>query len=485
VLSVAEMTAADRAAVDLGVPSVALMEAAGAAVARETQKRWAKRHVLILCGPGNNGGDGYVVARLLFHAGWPVKVALIGDAAALTGDAAENARRWHGLGVSEAFSDALFATRPLVVDALFGAGLNRGLTGQAAKAIARIAELGLTCVAVDVPSGVHGDTGLVLPGEGSAGLAAQCALTVTFFRGKPAHVLYPGRALCGEVVVADIGIPAAVLDSIKPAMSVNGPDLWALRRPDWQSHKYMRGHLMVFAGRDVGAAKLAGHAARRVGAGLLTYAVPSKSLGLLGDQPGAMVRAVDTSTDLDDVLSDHRKNAAVIGPGLGVGPATCNLVLRLLATSRAVVLDADALTSFSADPPLLFEAVRARTAPTVLTPHEGEFARLFGAKGPKLARAKAAAVTSGAVVALKGPDTLIAAPDGRVAVNVNGSPWLATGGSGDVLAGLIGGLLAQGMTAWHGAAAGVWLHAAAAEHLGAGLIAEDLPDAVQNIVKTI
>jgi NAD(P)H-hydrate epimerase len=485
VLTVAEMTAADRAAAALGVPSLALMEAAGAAVTREIQKRWPKQHVVVLCGPGNNGGDGFVIARLLFHAGWPVKVALLGEASALSGDAAENARRWHALCLSHPLTDSLFDPRPLVVDALFGAGLNRGLTGAAARAVARIAALGLTCVAVDVPSGVHGDTGLVLSGEGGAGIAPQCALTVTFFRPKPAHLLYPGRALCGEVIVADIGIPAVVLDTIQPRMTVNGPGLWTLPRPDWQSHKYTRGHLVVFAGRDLGAAKLAGQAARKVGAGLLTYAASGKSLGLFGDQPGAMIRANDTTADLDELLSDHRKNAAVIGPGLGVGPATCNLVLRLLSSSRALVLDADALTSFSADPQLLFDAVRARSAPTVLTPHEGEFARLFGAKGPRLARAKAASATSNSIVVLKGPDTLIAAPDGRVAINTNGSAWLATGGSGDVLAGVIGGLMGQGMTAWHATVAGVWLHAEAARDTGPGLIAEDLSSGLIQSIKTI
>jgi len=495
ILSVAEMYAADQAAVAAGVSSLALMETAGAAISREIIKRWPRQLVAIFCGPGNNGGDGFVVARHLMQAGWPTKLALMGDVLALKGDAAFYAARWQDVGGTTESLDAqsieaLLLQRPLVVDALFGAGLNRGLSGTAALAIQRVTELELTCIAVDVPSGLHGDTGFILPDTnqpGKAGLAANCALTVTFFRLKPAHVLYPGRALCGEVVVANIGIPDAVLNVIKPRLVLNDPRLWSLLHPDWQSHKYTRGHAIVFGGAKMnGAGRLAGFAARRVGAGLLTYAIPGRALNTYGaDQPGALLHGVDSSHDLDELLSDHRKNAILIGPGYGVGPATCSLVLRLLNTARAVVLDADALTSFSADPHLLFDAIKSRAAPTVLTPHEGEFARLFGVNGPKIERATAAATLSGAVVVLKGADTLIAAPDGRIAINTNGSPWLATGGSGDVLAGLVVGLLAQGMTAWHAANAAVWLHGAAGAKVGPGLIAEDLPSAVVEVIKNI
>ncbi len=496
VLTVAEMYAADAAAVQAGVTSLALMEAAGIAVVREISKRWPVQEVLILCGPGNNGGDGFVVARHLFALGWPVCVAIFGDIASLKGDSATNAARWCAIGkmlenIDGSSVDELLSPRPLVVDAMFGAGLSRGLSGTAAYAVQQISNRRLTTIAIDVPSGVHGDTGVVLPSAeqpAKSGVAVACALTVTFFRLKPAHVLYPGRALCGDVVVADIGIPSTVLSEIKPGgVVVNDPSLWTLPQPDWQSHKYTRGHVLAFGGVDTGAIRLAGHALRRVGAGLLTYAVPASSAGIYAaGQPGAMVRSVDSTADLDAVLSDHRKNVALIGPGFGVGPATCNLVLRLLNTSRAVVIDADALTSFSPDPQLLFEAISARSAPTVMTPHEGEFARLFGSKkGSKLSRAKAAAALSSAVVVLKGPDTLVAAPDGRVAINTNGSSWLATGGSGDVLAGLVAGLLAQDMSPWSAACAAVWLHGAAGTKSGPGLIAEDLPNAVNEVIKTL
>ncbi len=493
VLSVAQMYAADQAATASGVSTLTLMEAAGVALAREIQKRWARQNILILCGPGNNGGDGFVLARLLFNTGWPVKVALLGEVSALKGDAAVNAKAWQAMGglvhpLTTDALDELFSSRPLIVDALFGAGLNRGVSDAAADAIKRINADELTCVSVDVPSGVHGDRGVILPVNlGTPGVAPASALTVTFFQPKPAHLLYPARQLCGEIVVADIGIPESVLDAIKPETWVNGPGLWVLPQPDWQSHKYKRGHALVFGGPDMtGAARLAGHAARRVGAGLLTYAVPSRALGVYaGDQPGAFVKAVDTSADLDEVLSDHRKNAILIGPGGGVGAQTSALVLKCLHTNRPVVLDADALTSFATDPELLFEAIQSRNAATVLTPHDAEFRRLFQVRGSKLDQARQAAQLSGAVVLLKGPDTVIAGPDGRAVINPITAPWLATGGSGDVLAGLIVGLLAQGMTPWHAASAAAWLHAKAGATLGNGLLAEDLADQVVKVIKTL
>ncbi len=492
-LTTTEMYAADNAAAARGVATLTFMEAAGAAVVREVQKRWPKQHVVILCGPGNNGGDGFVIARLLFNAGWPVYVALAGDVATLKGDAAENAHRWLRAGravhaLSAQTLEAEFAKRPLVIDALFGAGLSRPLAGDAALMAGRVHDLGLACVAVDVPSGVQGDSGAVLSDDPArVGAAFTCALTVTFFQPKLAHVLYPGKGLCGEIVVADIGIPDAVLDDIKPQSWVNAPALWQLPRPDWQSHKYTRGHALIFGGGDMtGAARLAGQAARRAGVGLLTYAVPPKAHAIYAiEQPGAFVRALESATDLDDLLSDHRKNAILIGPGIGVGATTSALVMRLLGTNRPLVLDADALTSFAADPHLLFEAIKSRTAPTVLTPHEAEFRRLFQAKGSKPDRARSAAAQSGAVVILKGADSVVASPDGRVVVNDIHAPWLATGGSGDVLAGVIVALLAQGMPPWHAASAAVWLHAKAGQAAGAGLIAEDLPTHIVEQIKSI
>lgn len=487
------MYAADQAAATRGVPTASLMEAAGRAVAREIAKRWTKRAVVVLCGPGNNGGDGFVVARLLFNAGWPVRLALLGSVNALRGDAAVNARRWIGMGRAiRGFGDLedLLAGQPLVVDALFGAGLARGLSGPAAAAVRLVNARGLSCVAIDIPSGVHGDSGAVLEDSaqpGKAGVAPACALTVTFFRPKYGHYLYPGRDLCGDVAVADIGIPDAVLEDIGPSAFRNGPQLWSVPMPDWTAHKHNRGHVVVFGSAEMtGAARLAGQGARRAGAGLLTYAVPARAASVyLADQPGAFVRGADAAADIDDVLADERKNVLVAGPGLPVTAAARALVLRLLGTNRAVVLDAGALTSFAGDAALLMEAIRSRTAPTVLTPHEGEFGRLFSQPGSKVERARHAAAISAAVVLLKGPDTIVAAPDGRVTLNPVAAPWLASGGSGDVLAGVIAGLIAQGMPAWHAASAAAWLHASAAARLGPALIAEDLPLAVAQEIKNI
>lgn len=481
VLSVAEMYAADKAAEAGGIASLDLMEAAGAAVARVMQARWKPQAVAVLCGPGNNGGDGFVVARLLAGAGWPVRVALLGPPVELRGDAAINAKRWTGpvLPLTPGVLDA----KPLVVDAIFGAGLSRALSGAARAVIERINTENLTCIAVDVPSGVAGDTGVVLEG-----IAPRCAATVTFFRAKPAHLLFPGRELCGELTVADIGIPARVLDSIAPKTARNAPGLWTLQDLRWTDHKYTRGHAVIVGGGAMtGAARLAARAARRAGAGLLTLAVPSSAVPIYAaDTPGAFVQPADTALELDAVLTDKRRNAVLIGPGCGVGTETVVRVLNILATDRAVVLDADALTSFQDDPEQLFKAIKRRTAPVVMTPHQGEYDRLFKTDAPdRLSRARAGALRSGAVVVLKGADTVVAAPDGHAAIADNAPPWLATGGSGDVLAGFVLGLLAQGQPAWQAACAAVWLHGACGAAVGRGLIAEDLPEALPNILKSL
>ena len=489
VLSVAEMYAADKAAEAGGVASLHLMEAAGAAVVQVLRARWAPQPVVVLCGPGNNGGDGFVVARLLSEAGWTVRLALLGHSGELGVDAAANAKRWQGPVLP--LAPSVLDHKPLVVDAIFGAGLTRGLSGAARAVVERINAESLTCVAVDVPSGLAGDTGIVLANadEGSA-VAPRCAATVTFFRPKPGHLLFPGRELCGEVTIADIGIPDNVLDAIAPKTVRNAPGLWTLPQPRWSDHKYVRGHAVVVGGGTMtGAARLAARAARRAGAGLLTLAVPTASVPIYAiDAAGAFVLPVDTTLDLDTVLADPRRNAVLIGPGCGVGTETVVRVLNILATDRPVVLDADALTSFQDDPGKLFRAIKRRRAPVIMTPHNGEYARLFKSapeSAGKLARARMAAEISGAVVVLKGADTIIAVSDGRAAIADNAPPWLATGGSGDVLAGFILGLLAQGMPAWEAACAGVWLHGAAAQRLGRGLIAEDLPEVLPKVLDSL
>ncbi len=477
VLSVAQMYQADRLAVEGGVSGDDLMEAAGWAVAREIRRRWPCRRLVVLCGPGNNGGDGFVVARLLARAGWPVRVGLLGNITALKGDALRNAQRWSGP-VSPLHStcdiDFLLQGNPLVVDALFGAGLARPLEGGALHCVQKINRDRLDCVAVDVPSGVCGDSGRVL------GDAPKVAVTVSFFRPKPGHFLLPGRRMVGELVIADIGIPVTVLDEIQPKTAWNSPALWweCLPLPDMEDHKYSRGHALIAGGNQMtGAARLAARAARRAGAGLVSVLAAKEALPIyrVGD-PGLLVGNED---EWGTLVDSSRYSAALIGPGSGVGPRTVEKTLSALRAGKPCVIDADALTGFSGMPTTLFSAIRK---PCLLTPHDGEFSRLFGdADGDRLGRARRAAQLSGAVVVLKGADTVIASPDGRAALNTNAPPDLATAGSGDVLAGIALGLLAQKMPVFEAGCAAVWLHGAAAAKIGRGLIAEDLIDVLPQI----
>ncbi len=477
-LTVDQMYRADALAMAAGIAGETLMEAAGAAVAREIRRRFRPCRVVVLCGPGNNGGDGFVIARLLAQSGFSVRLALLGDVARLSGDAATMAARWPG--AVETVQPGLLDRVALVVDALFGAGLSRPLDGAARIMADAVNQSGLPVVAVDVPSGVGGDDGQV------RGVAIAARLCVTFFRKKPAHLLLPGRDLCGQVVVADIGIPPSVLGDIGPAVVENTPSLWLdqFPRPGAVSHKYHRGHLLVMGGAVMtGAARLAARAAHRVGAGLVTLVAPPQSLDVfrLGD-PGCLVAPL---ADYGALLADSRHNALVIGPGAGLGEVLRGQVIAALAAGKACVVDADALTSFSSCRDDLF---RHLSPGCVLTPHDGELARLWGVgmtDQGRLALARQAARQAGAIVVSKGSDCVIAHPDGRAAINSNAPPWLATAGSGDVLAGLIGGLLAQGMDAFLAACAAVWLHGEAAGRFGPGLIAEDLPEGLPNLLTVL
>jgi ADP-dependent NAD(P)H-hydrate dehydratase / NAD(P)H-hydrate epimerase len=476
-LSVAQMTEADRAAIGAGTPGSLLMQNAGNAVAREITRRWSPRPVTVLCGPGNNGGDGFVVANVLAQSGWPVRVALSGDRENLRGDARLHATRWSG-GIERVAPTAIEGAA-LVVDALFGSGLSRRLDSQVVAALTAVTRCGLPLVAVDVPSGVMGDTGE------SVG-AAPAVCTVTFARKKPGHVLLPGRELCGEVVVADIGIPSAVLESLAIDTWENDPALWRTELPRAKSsgNKYTRGHALLCGGYPMtGAARMAARAAARIGAGLTTIAVPEVAFSIYATAlTSIMVQPLTQESDLARLLSDSRYTAFLIGPGAGVNDATRETALAILGTARPVLLDADAISVFASR---AAELARAIHGPCVMTPHEGEFERVFDAQGDKLGRARTAARQSGAVVVLKGADTVVAAPDGRAVVNTNAPASLATAGSGDVLGGLILGLLAQGMDAFLAAAAGVWMHGAAAAGFGPGLLAEDLPDLVPAVLRQL
>jgi NAD(P)H-hydrate epimerase len=474
-LDVRRMEEVDRLSVAAGVPVAVLMENAGGCVAREIERRWSPRPVVVLCGPGNNGGDGFVAARHLAHAGWPVRVASLGSRDLLKGAARDHASRWTG--AIEILEPQSLDGAELVVDALFGAGLNRALEGPARETLAAAAARKLPIVAIDVPSGLAGDSGASLG-------ASAAALTVTFLRKKPGHLLMPGRMLCGELVVADIGTPPSALAEVAPMSFENAPQLWIgdlpKLRPD--GNKFSRGHALISGGYPVtGAARLAARAAARAGAGLTTIAVPEIALPIYASTLiSIMIAPLAAAADFAALLADRRITAFLIGPGAGVGAQTRARTLAMLATQRATVIDADAITAFQGDAAELAHAI---AGPCVLTPHEGEFGRLFDAAGDKLAKTRAAAARIGAVVVLKGYDTVIAAPDGRAIINANAPPSLATAGSGDVLAGIVLGLLAQGMEPFVAAAAAVWLHGAAGASFGPGLIAEDLPDLLPRVLR--
>lgn len=473
-----QMAQADQAAIHGGVTGVDLMEAAGRAVAETVRRHWPTGAVTVLCGPGNNGGDGFVAARYLRDWGWSVRLGLLGSLDSLTPDAAHHARLW-GSRVDD-FNATLLDDADVVVDALFGAGLSRPIDGAAYEILQALARRNIPVCAVDVPSGVDGATGQV------SGIAVPATHTVTFFRKKPGHVLLPGRQLCGQVTLADIGIPAEVVEGMDDIAFENHPSLWRdmFPWPQPQDHKYRRGHVLVVGGEIMtGAARLSARAAARAGAGLVTVAAPAPAWQVYATAlTSIMVQPLDDASNLNDILADERKNVLVVGPGAGVSEATRLHVLAALGTGRAVVLDADAITSFGNTPETLFSAIRGNC---ILTPHEGEFGRLFPSEGDKLTRARQAARQSGAVVVLKGADTVIASPDGRVVINSNAPPTLATGGTGDVLTGIIAGLMAQGMAPFLAAASATWLHGEAARQFGPGLIAEDLPEMLPRVLRRL
>ncbi len=466
-----------------GVASAALMETAGDAVAQVAMKGWSKRPVAVVCGPGNNGGDGFVAARRLAETGWPVRVLLLGERAALKGDAKLMADLYDG--EISVFVAAALGDAGLIIDAIFGTGLARPVDGAALTAIDAMNASPAPVLAVDLPSGVHADNGAAM------GRAVNAARTVTFFSKKPGHVLFPGRACCGAVDVADIGIAPTALAGIRLDTFENQPALWggALARPNWRTHKYHRGHVFVASGgsHNTGAARLAAAAAQRIGAGLVTVLCPEKAADTnAAHLTSIMLRVAESADDIGRALADKSQYArvAVIGPAAGVGAETKAKTVAALRESTAAIVDADALTSFEGDQPALFDALRPED---VITPHEGEFVRLFGdvSASTRIEAARAAASKAGCVCVLKGADTIIAAPDGRAAITVNAPPELATAGSGDVLAGLIAGMAANGAPGFEAAAAGAWFHGAAALAVGPGLIADDLPNAVPAVLRSL
>jgi hydroxyethylthiazole kinase-like uncharacterized protein yjeF len=487
ILTTAEMEHADRLAIAAGTPGFALMMSAGQAIAQVAMDLVEEGPIIVVAGRGNNGGDGFVAAAELAARGREVSVILICERDILSGDAASAARGWKYPVLP--FNPQAIGRPALIIDALFGAGLNRNVKGEPEQMIEAINANGAPILSVDLPSGVNGTSGAVM------GIAVKATETVTFFRRKPAHLLLPGRIQCGRVRVADIGIDANVLAEIQPRTFENIPALWrrSFPVPRIDGHKYSRGHTLVASGNmaSTGAARLSARGALRAGAGLVTLASPRNALAVNASALSAvMVHSVDTAIEFAELLTDKRFNACVIGPGAGINQRTRDFVQTALSAKRGLVLDADALTSFAETPDHLFEAIKATQDPqVVLTPHEGEFPRLFSDisnKHPlrsKLERVRAAAGRSGAVVLLKGPDTVVASPDGRATIAANAPPWLATAGAGDVLAGMISGMLAQGVPAFEAACIGVWMHGEAAREAGPGLIAEDLPEVLPAVFR--
>jgi ADP-dependent NAD(P)H-hydrate dehydratase / NAD(P)H-hydrate epimerase len=473
-LTGAEMRAAEQAAFARGLPSFEAMRRAGVAVAETIMARWPAGRVgevHVLCGPGNNGGDGFVTAATLRAAGYGVMLHAVRAKSEYGGDAARAAAMWQG-DASKADIDAIAALdrSAIVVDALFGIGLDRALEGEMAPLIEAVNRAAATVVAVDIASGVHADDGRIM------GAAIAADLTVTFGWRKLGHTLQPGAEQGGEVVVADVGFNADDLAAANPACWLNQPALWAYPQPQPTHHKYQRGHAVIAGGAVMtGAARLAAHAARRVGIGLLTLAVAPEAWAVYAaDQPGAIVRKAGDLAAFASIAGEERTTSLLVGSGLEPDAATADLVRTGTALSRPTVLDGGALTVLAGNSQL----IQGRPD-IVLTPHEGEFGRLFPdlvARPSKVERAREAARRTGCTIVLKGPDTVVAAPDGRIVVAAGAPPTLATAGSGDVLAGVITGLLGLQMQPFQAAAMGVWLHGQAAEGFGVGLIAEDLPD---------
>jgi hydroxyethylthiazole kinase-like uncharacterized protein yjeF len=495
-LTPAEMAEADRMTIAGGVPGIVLMDRAGAAVAEEAARMAPSAgRIAILCGPGGNGGDGFIAARLLAERGYRVELRLLGAREALHGDPALAAARYEGVAApAEAFEPG---AADLVVDALYGAGLSRDLDGLSRDCVQRIndfASRGGSVLAVDVPSGIDGETGAV------RGVAVRASASVTFFRLKPGHLLLPGREYRGRLALAEIGIDAGALAAIAPRAFLNAPAIWraAFPRLEADSHKYTRGAALVLSGAPhrTGAARMSARAALRVGAGLVALASPIDAVAVNAARSTAvMIEPFDGPEGFAALLADSRRNAILIGPGAGVGGTTRALVEAALTgpsdRPRAVVLDADALVSFAGDSAAIGELVARHGRATVLTPHEGEFHRLFQGRDDilsapsKLARARLAAAALGVVVIYKGADSVVAAPDGRASIGYDLPPTLATAGSGDVLAGLICGLLAQDVPAFEAASAAVWLHGACARAVGPGLIAEDLPEQLPGVLRSL
>ncbi|MEJ6392023.1 NAD(P)H-hydrate dehydratase [Gymnodinialimonas sp. 2305UL16-5] len=512
VVTSAEMRAIEAKAIASGrVTGLELMERAGQGVVDAIMAKWpdlvhAGHRAVVLCGPGNNGGDGFVIARHLSALGWAVRVLSLGDPDKLPPDARVTYEKWDALGPVEPLSKGLpagFDEYDLVVDALFGTGLRRPLDGldELLRAVVRLADdwerggQGARVVAVDLASGICADSGCALRSPGAySDASVEANLTVTFHRPKIGHYCADGYAVHRDLVVVDIGLEGSGAVEL-----VTRDRVWLLRKYHLD-HKFSNGSALVLTGGfgKTGAARLAARAALRVGAGLVTLGVSGAAqMEVAAQITGLMMTRVDTGQDLTKVLADTRLSALCLGPGLGRDRALDLVPTALAGKGRPVVLDADALTAFEDDPDHLFALLHKHC---VLTPHEGEFRRLFpdlavhepATTGPAYSSVDAvrqAAKRSGCVVLLKGPATVIADEKGECRIHSaqydREAPWLATAGSGDVLAGLITGLLARNTPALEAAATAAWLHVEAARTFGPGLIAEDIPDILPHVLSDL
>ncbi len=501
------MRAIEDAAITAGsVTGLELMERAGAGVVEAILQEWpefadGERTASILCGPGNNGGDGFVIARLLQDRGWRVTCHLLGDAGRLPPDARTNHDRWVAQGacspLNERSAGTVTSMPDIVVDALFGTGLTRPVEGDAEFVLGNLetirAGFGVRCVSVDVPSGMCSDSGR------SLGCCPKVDLTVSFHTEKIAHRLDNADICCGKVVVKDIGLAhTEQSDERAGHVWMVEPPAPATLSKRTDGHKYTEGHALILSGGPgrTGAARLAARGALRVGAGLVTLGVPPRAQSEVAAHVTAIMQTPIADADaLTELLWDTRLNALCLGPGLGIGTAQRALIEAALPLARPVVLDADALTLFRDAPGELFDLCHDRV---VLTPHGGEFARLFPdladrlaadpSRGPVYSRVnatRAAAKRAGCTVLYKGASTVIAAPDGRCSIHSaqyeRRAPWLATAGSGDVLAGFITGLMARGMGPMQASETAAWLHTECALSFGPALTAEDIPEQIPKV----
>ena len=464
ILTAEQMRNADKKTVAKIMPETQLMENAGFAAACQIARSYRKRPVLVLCGTGNNGGDGLVVARVLRQWGWPAEVALTGPEKKMTASARLNAEKFHGPKNQLSFKrlEQMKKSGGLIVDAVFGTGLSRPVQSDISDFFNAVNESGLPCVAIDIPSGVSADTGEVL------GTALRCDMTVTFCRPKAGHFLYPGKEYAGLLSVCPIGIPDDFVKETGASVYENSPELFHLPETTPYAHKYSRGTVLIRAGQMTGAARLAANASRRAGAGMTILSCSSNVYPVFAaDTAGTVVRIADTVQDFSVLLSSGKISAAVIGMGATENEDTKSFLHLIVDSEIPFVADAGALP--------FIKGIKDRSR-AVLTPHEGEFHRLFPdlPEQDKLTRALNAAETLGCVIVLKGADTVVAAPDGKAVINATTCYDLATAGSGDVLDGIIGAMLAEGLSPFEAACAGVWLHSRAAEKAGKNLIAEDI-----------